>query len=125
MHRCGMKQLADGCESNDFCKALHPSSDGHGPAGQKLLILVGIPQGLASWDGMGIALLSTSQDGRAPLSAVFQARPSISRPVLTESVQGSFCACKLPANLYSGKQSGPASGRRRDFSLPAVLSVTH
>ena len=125
MHRYGMKQLADGCESNDFCKALHPSSDGHGPAGQKLLILVGIPQGLASWDGMGIALLTTSQDGRAPLPAVFQARPSISRQVLTESVHESFYACKLPANLYSGKQSGPASGRRRDFSLPAVLSVTH
>ena len=119
-----MRQLAEGCERNDFCKALHSSSDGPGPAGQKLLIPVGIPPGLASRDGTGIALLCRSQDGRAPLPAAFQARPSISRPVITESAHGSFCACKLPANLYSGKQSGPASGRR-DFSLPAVLSVTH
>jgi len=78
-----MRQLADGCERNHFCKALHSSSGGPGPAGQKLLIPVGIPPGLASWDGMGIAQLSTSQDGRAPLPAVFQARPSISNAVVT------------------------------------------
>ena len=41
MHRYGMKQLADGCERNDFCKALHPSYDGPGLAGQKLLIRMG------------------------------------------------------------------------------------
>ena len=75
MHRYGMKQLADGCESNDFCKALHPSSDGHGPAGQKLLILVGIPQALQSWDGMGIALLSYESGWSRPSPCRFSGTP--------------------------------------------------
>jgi len=57
-----MRQLAEGCERNDFCKALHSSSGEPRTGWSKLLILVGIPPGLASWDGMGIALLSRSQD---------------------------------------------------------------
>jgi hypothetical protein len=39
------------------------------------LILVGIPQPLASWDGMGIALPSTSQDDRAPSPCRFSGTP--------------------------------------------------